>query len=286
MTRDHWQVPNITKNLRPGQPAAVVVGAGGMAMAAARRLGISHRLLVADRDAAHLDAQVGALCSEGHDAVGLVTDVTDRCDVERLAEAAGALAPLRSLAHVVGVAPATGPADTILRVNLRGAALVADAFASVMPAGSATVFVSSMAAHLGSAPPEVLPLIDDPLNGDIVDRVRAVVGDLPASSAYIWSKIGVTRMVRRLAPEWGRRGVRIVSLSPGLILTPMGIAGSDSPERQALTDMSPFGREGTTVEITDALEFLLSDRASFVSGVDLLVDGALTAAIAQATAPA
>jgi len=271
------------ENLRPGQPTAVVVGAGGMAVAAARRLGIGHRLLVADRDAAHLDAQVAALRSEGHDAVGLVTDVTDRGAVERLAEAASAMAPLRSLAHVVGIAPATGAPDAILRVNLRGAALVAEAFSTVMPAGSAAVFVSSMAAHLGSAPPEVLPLIDDPLDGDIVERVRAVVGELTSNAAYTWSKIGVTRMVRRLAPDWGRRGVRIVSLSPGLILTPMGIAGAAGPERQALMNLLPFGREGTTIEITDALEFLLSERASFVSGVDLLVDGALTAAIAQAT---
>jgi NAD(P)-dependent dehydrogenase (short-subunit alcohol dehydrogenase family) len=281
---DHREV-EIPENRRPGQPAAVVVGAGGMAMAAARRLGIGHRLLVADRDPAHLDTQIAALRYEGHDAVGLVTDVTDQRDVERLAEVASGMTPLRSLAHVVGLAPATGPADAILRVNLRGAALVADAFSTVMPAGSAAVFVSSMAAHLGSAPPEVLPLIDDPLEGDLVERVRAVGGELTSSAAYTWSKIGVNRMVRRLAPEWGRRGVRIVSLSPGLILTPMGIAGAASPERRALTDASPFGREGTTIEITDALEFLLSDRASFVSGVDLLVDGALTAAIAQATAP-
>ena len=70
-------------NVRPGQPLAVVAGAGGMAMAIARRLGASYRLLLADRDGPHLDRQVAALREEGHDVSGVVCDVSDGPDRRR-----------------------------------------------------------------------------------------------------------------------------------------------------------------------------------------------------------
>ena len=70
-----------------------------------------------------------------------------------------------------------------------------------------------------------------------------------------------------------------MSLSPGLIATPMGAAEFQNPQKMALFQSSPLGREGTVVEICDAVEFLLSDRASFISGTDLLVDGGITSAV-------
>ena len=71
-----------------------------------------------------------------------------------------------------------------------------------------------------------------------------------------------------------------MSLSPGLIATPMGaLEFRNRPQKYTLLATTPIKREGTMLEIADAVEFLLSDRASFISGIDLLVDGGLTAAI-------
>ena len=68
-----------------------------------------------------------------------------------------------------------------------------------------------------------------------------------------------------------------MSLSPGLIATPMGaLEFVAQPEKRRLLPLTPLAREGTMVEIADAVEFLLSDRASFITGIDLLVDGGIS----------
>lgn len=270
----------IGTNERTGQGLAVVVGAGGMGMAVARRLGNTHRLLLADRDAAHLERQIAALRAEGHDARGAVCDVVDAVAVRVLAKEAAAAGPLTALAHVVGLSPSMADGATILRVNLMGPTLVADALGACIAPGGAGLFVSSLAAHLVRFAPEVEAALGDALAGDVVARVESALGRaLDSSAAYQLSKLGVIRLCRKRAAEWGARGARILSLSPGLIATPMGAREFEAqPEKRRLFEMTPLGREGTLVEIADAVEFLLSERASFISGVDLRVDGGLGAA--------
>ncbi|MGI4792602.1 MAG: SDR family NAD(P)-dependent oxidoreductase, partial [Janthinobacterium lividum] len=95
-------------NVRPGQALAVVVGAGGMAMAVARRLGQAYRILLADRDVAHLERQVSVLRFEGYDAAGMPCDVVDQAAVAALASRAAETGPVRVLAHVVGLSPSMG----------------------------------------------------------------------------------------------------------------------------------------------------------------------------------
>jgi NAD(P)-dependent dehydrogenase (short-subunit alcohol dehydrogenase family) len=272
-------------NRRPGQALAVVVGAGGMAMAIARRLGDSYRVMVADRDRAHLDRQVAMLQSEGHDATGVVCDVVDPDAVRRLAAAAEQSGPVRALAHVVGLSPSMADGETILRVNLVGPTLVADAFVQLARPGTAAVFIASLAGHLLDVTPEENAALDDPLAHDFLASVVAATGgEVDAGKAYQLSKSALVRMCQRRAAAWGERGARIVSLSPGLIATPMGaLEFAAQPERRRMLPFTPLGREGTMVEIADAVDFLLSDRASFVTGTDLLVDGGMSAALRHGT---
>ncbi|MGD9794539.1 MAG: SDR family oxidoreductase [Acidimicrobiia bacterium] len=273
----------IGSNVRTGQPLAVVMGAGGLAMAVARRLGNTYRVMIVDRDGDHLDKQVGALRFEGHDASGFECDVTDAGAVRRLAEAASGAGPVAALAHVVGISPSFGDGPTILNVNLRGPALVADAFLPVLAPGSAAVFISSLAAHVSTVPEGLMPILDDALAPDLVDKVEARLGEaLTPTQAYAFSKAALNRMCQRKVTQWGDRGLRIVSLSPGLIATPMGAAEFKNPAKLALYQLSPLKREGTMIEICDVVEFLLSDRASFISGIDLLVDGGIAAAVRNA----
>ena len=208
---------------RPGLPLAVVVGAGGMGMAVARRLGNGHRVLLADRDAEHLERQVAALRSEGRDARGAVCDVLDGAAVQALADQAAAAGPVKALAHVVGLSPSMADGPTILRVNLVGPTHVADAFLAAMAPGGAALFVSSLAAHLGEVDPEMFGILEEALAPDLVERIeKALAGELGPALAYQLSKAALLRLCRARAAEWGARGVRILSLSPGLIQTPMG----------------------------------------------------------------
>jgi len=275
--------PRTGSSERPDLPLAVVVGAGGMGTAVARRLGERFRLLLADRSEEHLGAVVATLCREGFDATGAVCDVTDAGAVQSLADRASRQGPLRVLAHVVGLSPSMGDWRTIMTVNLVGAALVARAMQPLAIPGTAALFISSLAGHRAAPDARIVEQLDQPLEADFMGRLEAALTE-PATPrlAYQLSKWALIRMCERLAPAWGRRQARIVSLSPGLIATPMGALEFErQPMKYDLLARTPLGREGTLLEIADAVDFLASDRASFISGTDLRVDGGIGAALSH-----
>lgn len=266
---------------RADWPTAVVVGAGGLGMAVARRLGLSHRLLVADRDADHVERQCAVLRRDGHDALAVTCDVTRSVDIARLAAEAATRPAVKTLANVVGLSPAAQDFHAIMAVNLVGAAGVADAFVDILEPGGAAVFISSSAAHMQAVSDALLPLLDDPLHRDFPGTLAAMLGaDADANRAYTLSKAGLNRMCRRKAVDWGRRGLRIVSLSPGLIATPQGAESyKHSSGKVALFEAVPMGRECSMLEIAGVVAFLASDQASYITGTDILVDGGLIAAV-------
>jgi len=271
----------VCTSARPDLPLAVVVGAGGMGIAIARRIGQRYRVLLADRDAQHLERSVATLRREGHDAVGTACDVTDASAVAALARHTGELGPLRVLAHVVGLSPSMGDWRSLMTVNLVGAARVAEAMLPVASPGTAAIFIASLAGHRPPPEERIITLLDRPLEPNFLTELEAALAEPATSSlAYQHSKWALIRMCQRLAPAWGVRQARIVSLSPGLIATPMGaLEFKRQPMKYDLLAKTPLAREGTMLEVADAVEFLASDRASFISGTDLLVDGGTAAAL-------
>ena len=268
-------------NDRPDWPLAVVVGAGGMGRVVARRLGLSHRLLVADRDHDHAERFCALLREDGHDAQAVGCDVTVPQDVAQLASRAASSGPVRALAHVVGLSVGAADFRAIMAVNLVGAAAVAQAFREIMAPGGCGVFIASSAAHMGPVPDDLWPLLQNPLEQDFVAELEAKLGDqATAGLAYSYSKAALIRMCQAGAAAWGARGLRIVSLSPGLIATPMGAeAYKHAPMKRKLFEAIPLEREGTMLEIANVVDFLLSDAASFISGADILVDGGMIGAL-------
>lgn len=270
--------PEVGISKRKDLPLAVVVGAGGMGMAIARRLGQSRRLLLLDRDASHLERQRVALCEAGYDAQVLTCDVTDAEQVSAAARRAAETGPLAVLANVVGLSPSMGNFRALMQVNLIGASRVAEAMRPRMAPGGCGLFVSSSAGHMLAIAPELQAILDHPLEPDFLDRLEEALSEEASSRlAYQLAKASINRMCQRLALAWGEQGARIISLSPGLIVTPMGALEFDRmPAKYDLLASTPIRREGTMLEIAEAAEFLCSDRASFISGTDLLVDGGLT----------
>lgn len=106
----------------------MVVGAGGLGTAVARRLDLSHRLLVADRDGDHAPRRCAAFRSDGYDAVTVTCDVIQPADTVRLVKAASARPAVRTLANVVGLFPVAKDFHAIRAVNLIGAGRIAEAF--------------------------------------------------------------------------------------------------------------------------------------------------------------
>jgi NAD(P)-dependent dehydrogenase (short-subunit alcohol dehydrogenase family) len=115
-------------------------------------------------------------------------------------------------------------------------------------------------------------LIEDPRSGDFLDRAASRFDD--TGLAYGWAKRGVVRAAARAAVTWGRRGGRVNSVSPGIIDTGMGRQEFDAqPIMQVMLDNTPVGRLGRAEEVAAVVRFLVSDDASFISGVDVLIDG-------------
>ncbi|MDB5726291.1 MAG: hypothetical protein JWQ16_3045 [Novosphingobium sp.] len=265
-------------------PVALVVGCGGLGTSVARALGRRHPLLIVDVDAARLASTVETLVYEGYIATGHACDITDPAEVAKLAQALAQGPGVRVLAHVAAVGMSIGDWRKMMQVDLLGARLVADAVGPHMVRGGAAIFISSLASYLPPIDAKLEALLDEPLEPNFMPDLVAHTGREPDFDwTYNYAKLGVNRLAERLAREWGPREVRALSVSPGMIDSPMARAegptlpshdGSDA--RVSRNDKAreiPLGRQGTVVEVTNLIDFLASDAASFVNGIDIPVDG-------------
>ena len=270
-----------TGSARPELPLAVVVSAGGLGSVVARRLGERNRLLLVDSNPDVLEKAAGAMAADGFDVSPCLCDITDRQSVEALAATVARAGPMRILAHVAGLSPNGADWQSIMRVNLLGPALVAQALVRLAQPGSAALFVSSTAAHIAPEPgPDLWMALGEPMAPDFIDRVAGAAGPeaMTGTRAYLLSKRALNRMVRDQASAWAAHGARIVTLSPGPIASPMGVfENRQSASKSTVLEKMPMHREGTMQEIADAVEFLTSYRASFITGTDLLIDGGMMA---------
>lgn len=254
-----------------------------MGMAIARRMSQRHRVLLVDRDPARLKSCSESLQQEGAEVQCIPCDITDAKAVQAVGERARVLGPMTTVVNVVGLSPSMADFRTIFAVNLGGATYVADHLVPLLTPGGAAVFISSIAAHRVAPDEATLTLLDQPITAVALAALEEILGDQATPpNAYRLSKHGLNRLCARRAPALGARGIRINSVSPGIIATPMGaLEFEKSPGKRALFAQTPLKREGTLTEIADAVDFLVSERAAFISGVDLLVDGGLLAAVRQ-----
>jgi NAD(P)-dependent dehydrogenase (short-subunit alcohol dehydrogenase family) len=249
----------------------VVIGAAsGMGAAVAKRWsttsGPEDRLLLADRSEGAVSALASSLDTEF-----CVCDVTSSADVADLCARIGAF---DSAVITAGLSPTMGSGREIIEVNLAGTARVAEALLPQVRPDGAVVCFASTAGHMLDLS-HLSSIFDEPLADELFDRLsQAGAGVDDPAMAYMTSKYGVLRYVRRRAAAWGERGARIVSVSPGIIETPMGAQEFKAqPAMRDIVDQTPIRRVGRADEVASMACFLASTDASFVSGCDVLVDG-------------
>lgn len=266
----------------------IVTGVGrGTGEACARRLAdMVDVLLLADRNDAVVAAIAKDLSGTGRAGVvePLVVDVTDREDLARLARRVGELGTLRAVAHAESLPPEEADWRRIIEVDLVGAALLTEALRPLATAGTAFVYfasVSPLIAHIVPDPAAAAAL-DDPAQEGFLDRIREVVGppiEDPAW-AYPWATYGVHRFTRAEAVRLGPVGARACSVSPGAVDTPeTRLEAARYESVRQLIERTPLGRTARYEEVAAVAAFLLSDEASFVNGIDVVVDGGLCAAV-------
>jgi NAD(P)-dependent dehydrogenase (short-subunit alcohol dehydrogenase family) len=272
-------------------PVALIIGCGDMGMGCARALGRRHPLMLIDIDTARLDKCVSALRHDGYSASGQSCDITDRAQLAQVGETLATTAGVKVLAHVAAIGNNGASWRKVIEVDLIAAQLVADAIGPHLVPGGAAIFISSTGAQRCPRDERLYTLLDDPLHPDLCDHLHDLAGREPNFlEAYFMAKQGVNRLAERLAIKWGGRQVRTLSVSPGLIDSTMGRTGG---ERLPIYDGSgetrlgsrsekarievPLRRQGSLLEVIAAVDFLASDAASFISGIDVPVDGGSSA---------
>jgi len=254
-----------------------------MGLAVLRRSGAGRKVLLADFNETLLEHAVDTAVSEGYDVASQGVDVSSRNSVAALAATARELGRVTGVVHTAGLSPAQAPAEAIWKVDLYGVALVLEEFEKVIAPGGSGVVVSSMSAYMagGNIPADALAELAAKPADDLLGLPFVTGIDHPGF-AYSAAKRANQVRVQAASLRWGARGARVNSISPGVISTPMGqqeLSSESGAQMRAMIEGSGTGRVGTPGDIANAAAFLLSADASFVTGVDLLVDGGVVAAL-------
>lgn len=263
----------------------VIVGAGGMGEAIARRIGSGAQLLVADFNEQLLERLHGSLSGDGFLVTTQKVDVSSRESVAALADRAAELGPVRTVIHTAGLSPAQAPTPAILNVDLLGVAISLEEFARIIAPGGAGVVIASMAGTMamGQLPAELEAALALTPTDDLLALPFLAEGALPnPGAAYSIAKRANQVRVQAASIAWGEKGARINSISPGVISTPMGqqeLASESGASMRAMVDASGTGRLGTPNDIAAVAAFLVGPDATFLTGTDILVDGGVVAAL-------
>ena len=201
----------------------VVIGAGSIGQAIARRVSAGKHVLLADLRSENADAAAKTLSEAGFTVSTATVDVSSRASVHALVEMATALGEVSGVIHAAGVSPTQASPETILKVDLYGTALVLEEFGSVIAPGGAGVVIASQSGHR-------LPPLSVEQNAALATTPIEELLKLPmlqpdqvkdSLHAYQISKRGNSLRVMAEAVRWGKRGARINTISPGIIITPL-----------------------------------------------------------------
>ncbi|MEO8117992.1 MAG: SDR family oxidoreductase [Rhodoferax sp.] len=250
------------------EAVAIVTGAAdGIGWATAQRLAVDG-YCVALLDLRG-EATLARATELGSRHLGLACDVTSEASVQAAVAAVLArFGRIDALVNNAGIGDQTGPTldqnveafDRVLAVHLRGTFLMSQAVARIML--------------------QAQPAVQGQARGAIVNlgSIASTIG-LPSRNAYSAAKAGVLGMTRAMASEWGRAGIRVNAVAPGYVRTAM-VAELDRKgaiDTKGIAHRTPLGRMAEPAEIAEAIVFLASPRASYITGAVLPVDGGWTA---------
>lgn len=260
----------------------ILTGAGQIGMAIARRIGYGKKIIVGDKKMEHAQSIAKTLNEAGFDAFPIEMDLSSRPSILSVIAEAQKYGEITMLVNAAGVSPSQVPIEAILKVDLYGTAVLLEEVGKVIAPGGVGVTISSQSGHrmkqltpeedekLACTPTEELLSLDILQPENIKDTLHA----------YQMAKRCNEKRVMAESVKWGEKGARINSISPGIIVTPLALDEFNGPRGDFYKNMfakCPAGRPGTTDEVANVAELLMSDKGAFITGADLLIDGGATA---------
>lgn len=261
----------------------VVVGAGSIGVAIARRISAGKHILLADLRQENNDAASKSLSEAGFEVSTTTVDIASRQSIRSLIQTAQAAGNIVGLIHAAGVSPSQALPAAILTVDLYGTAVILEEFGSVIAPGGAGVIISSQSGYR-------LPPLTSAENNALATTPADELLSLPmlqlekikdSLHAYQLSKRGNSLRVMAEAVRWGKRNARINSISPGIIITPLAkdeLSGPRGEGYKRMIEISAVGRAGTPDEVGNVGALLMGSDGAFITGSDFLMDGGVTAA--------
>ena len=258
----------------------VLLGAGGIGQAIIRRIGYGKKVIIADLKEAVAKEVATLLYNAGFDTAYTTCDLGNKQSIMDLIAFSRSFGEIKHVVNAAGVSPSQAPIDVILKVDLYGTSVFMEEFGKVIKEGGSGIIISSQSGYrLGALTQnenELLALTptEELLNLDMLKKIENTL------EAYQYAKRCNVLRTQSEAVKWGRRNARINSISPGIIITPLAndeLNGPRGDNYKKMIDLSPVHRAGTTDEVGELAEFLMSPKAGFISGADFLIDGGTTA---------
>lgn len=260
----------------------MVVGAGQMSLAIARRMGYGKKIILGDICKENADKMAGIMNDAGFDVESMYMDLSSKESILHMIEVAKSYGEIGMLINGAGVSPSQASIETILKVDLYGTAVLLEEVGKVIKSGGVGVTISSQSGHrmeqLGAIIDEQLAMTspEDLLKLEVL-QVENIKDTL---HAYQLAKRCNEKRVMYEAVRWGEKGARINSISPGIVVTPLAIDEFNGPRGDFYKNMfakCPARRPATADEVANVAELLMSDKGAFITGSDILIDGGATA---------
>ncbi|MBQ2665196.1 SDR family oxidoreductase [Methanobrevibacter sp.] len=260
----------------------LLTGAGQIGMAIARRIGHGKKIVIGDKSIENAKVVSRIMTEAGYDTEIFECDISSRESILNLISQAQKYGEIAYFINAAGVSPSQAPIEAILKVDLYGTAVLLEEVGKVIKENGVGVTISSQSGHrmeqLGAEIDEQLATTPTEELLDLEVLQKENIRD--TLHAYQLAKRCNEKRVMYESCRWAKRGARVNSISPGIIVTPLALDEFNGPRGDFYKNMfakAPAGRPGIADEVANVAELMMSDKGAFITGTDYLIDGGATA---------